>query len=268
MTLSPQSFNAGTSCDFSGRTAIVTGAGRGIGAATARLFHKAGANVVLVSRTESELREQVASIEKSLGTSKGEVVSVVADVSDESGVKRVFDAARARWREVDLLVNNAGLFIRANVEACSLQDWERVFAVNVHGAFLMSRELFRSRSTSADSAGGSSRRESFRPASIVNVSSLAGVRGTSKFPGAASYVAAKHAVCGLTEALAVEGKTLGIRVNAVAPGAVDTRMLHEAAPFLKTRTLPEDIARVIAFLADDAQSGAVTGSVLEVFSNE
>lgn len=83
-----------------------------------------------------------------------------------------------------------------------------------------------------------------------------------------SYVVSKYAVTGLTESLAVEGKPLGIRVNCVAPGAVETAMLRKAAPFLKTSTTPEDVARTILFLADESQTRHMTGALIEIFSNE
>ena len=120
----------------------------------------------------------------------------------------------------------------------------------------------------------SASREAFRRLStlghggtIVNVSSLGGVRGTEKFAGFTAYTVSKFAVVGLTESLAVDGRSLGIRVNCVAPGAVDTRMKHEAAPFLDTVTTADDVARVIRFLCDDEESGALSGAVIEIHSN-
>ena len=99
------------------------------------------------------------------------------------------------------------------------------------------------------------------------MSSLGGVHGTEKFPGFAAYTVSKFGVIGLTETLAVEGRPHDIRVNCVAPGAVETAMKKEAAPFLRTRTTPEDVARVIRFLCDDEESGALTGAIVEIHSN-
>src|SRR5690606_24382138 len=146
-------------------------------------------------------------------------------------------------------------FSSARIEDQSLEDWERVMAVNVRGPFLCSREAFRR--MKAEKKRGT----------IINVSSLSGIRGVEKFPGLSSYVTSKFAVTGLTESLAVEGKDYGIRVNCVAPGAVDTLMLKGAAPHLKTKTTPEDIAKIILFLADESQSGSLNGAVMEVHSN-
>ncbi|MBZ0256358.1 SDR family oxidoreductase, partial [bacterium] len=102
---------------------------------------------------------------------------------------------------------------------------------------------------------------------IVHISSLAGIRGTEKFPGMSAYVVSKHGVIGLTESLSVEGRPYGIRVNCVAPGAVDTQMLREAAPQFKTETEPADIAQAILYLSDPVQAASVTGAVIEVHSN-
>jgi 3-oxoacyl-[acyl-carrier protein] reductase len=103
--------------------------------------------------------------------------------------------------------------------------------------------------------------------SIINISSLAGFQGAGKLPGFSAYSTTKSAITGLSESLAVEGKPYHIRVNAIAPGAVDTQMLHEAAPDVKTSTTPEDIAHLIAFLADNTSSSHITGSVIPVYSN-
>lgn len=126
-------------------------------------------------------------------------------------------------------------------------------AINLRGAMLCAQQAFRL----MREQGGS----------IVNVSSLGGVAGTEKFPGYAAYTVSKFALTGLTEALAAEGKSLKIRVNGVAPGAVDTTMLRQAAPHLRTQTTPADVAKVIAFLCDPSQSACMTGATLVIDSN-
>jgi NAD(P)-dependent dehydrogenase (short-subunit alcohol dehydrogenase family) len=241
-----------SSGNLSGRIAVVTGGGRGIGAAAARAFAAAGARVALVSRTRGELESVARAIDSQHGT--GTAWFEAADITDEAQVKALFARLRKERGAIDILINNAGSFVKAELEAHTVSDWDRVMAVNARGTFLCSREAF----AHFKGKGGS----------IVNIASLAGVRGTEKFPGLSSYVASKFAVVGLTEALAVEGKPHGIRVNCVAPGAVDTEMLRKAAPQLKTRTKPEDVAGTLLYLCDPKQSGPVSGALIEIFSNE
>src|SRR5207253_3791642 len=164
------------------------------------------------------------------------------DVSDESQVKAAF----GRMKTLDALVHCAALLIKKPLAAMTLVDWEAQLGAGLRGAFLCSREAFR---LMAERGG-----------SIVMVSSLSGVAGAEKFPGMAGYVAAKSGLAGLTEVLAVEGRTDRIRVNAISPGAVDTPMLQIAGvegPSLK----PEDVARVIVWLASE-ESEPLTGANL------
>jgi len=236
-----------------GKIAIITGGGRGIGAAAARLFAREGARVAIVSRSENELRSVVESIDRELGS--GGAVAIPADVSREEDVVRLFRETQDWFGSLDILVNNAGAIVVSPIDEMTYGAWRHTLAVNLDGTFLCSREAFR-RWKQAGKGGA-----------IINISSLAGIKGTEKFSGFCAYTAAKHGVSGLTENLSVEGKALGIRVNGIAPGAVDTRMLREAAPFLRTETKPEDIAKTILFLADENQSGKVTGAVIEIHSN-
>jgi NAD(P)-dependent dehydrogenase (short-subunit alcohol dehydrogenase family) len=168
----------------------------------------------------------------------------------------LFAETKRKFGNIDILVNNAGVIRVRPIQEMTVDDWDAGLAVNLRGSFLCAREAFRVM------------KETGRGGSIVNMSSLAGIRGVEKFPGTSAYAASKHGVVGLTEVLAVEGRGVGIRVNCVAPGAVDTRMLREGAPLLKTSTSPEDVARTILFLSDERQSRKVTGAVIEIHSNE
>ena len=247
-----------------GRIALVTGAGRGIGAATARWLARHGHRVALGARTMSEVESVVREIEAEQGA--GTSMALVLDVSDPKQVASAFDRIESQWGVVRVLVNNAAALIRGEVASMPLEDFERTMAVNVRGSFVCAQELFRRiarpEADKGTEAGASER------GCIVNLSSLGGIRGTTKFPGLCAYTTSKHAVVGLTESLAVEGKRLGIRVNCVAPGAVATRMLQEAAPFLKTSTRPEDIAEIIGYLCDPVRARSLNGAVIEVHSNE
>lgn len=229
--------------------ALITGGGRGIGAATAEALARKGAHVIVASRTEAELIATVARLRAAgLGASWQ-----VLDVADDAAVDAAFDRIAAEFGRLDMLVNNAAIIASGAFTEMTMADWDRLMAVNLRGAVLCARRAFRL----MQERGGS----------IVNVSSLGGVPGTEKFPGYAAYTVSKFALTGLTEALAAEGKDCNIRVNGVAPGAVDTDMLRKAAPHLRTRTTPADVAKVIAFLCDPAESGCMTGAMLVINSN-
>lgn len=183
-----------------------------------------------------------------LETREWEVVSLSrregCDVSDEAQVKKAF----GRLGRLDVLVHCAAVLIKRPFADLTAAEWDEQLGAGLRGAFLCSREAFRMMS----SQGGS----------IVMVSSLSGVAGAEKFPGMAAYVAAKSGLAGLTEALAVEGRPHGIRVNAVSPGAVDTPMLRVAGvegPSLQ----PVEVAQVIVWLASP-ESAPLSGANVRI----
>jgi NAD(P)-dependent dehydrogenase (short-subunit alcohol dehydrogenase family) len=237
------------------RVAIITGAGRGIGRATARLFAREGARVVLFSRTASQLTE-VASEITSEGGKEGQeeqALVVVGDVSREEDVAALFQQVNHACGRVDILVNCAGIVaVRPFVEM-DVATWDSVIGVNLRGTFLCCLEAFQLMAVQQQGV-------------IINFSSLSGVKGVEKFPGLSAYNVSKAGVAGLTEILAVEGKPYNIRVCAVSPGAVETAMLHEAAPHLKAGMTPDDMAEILLFLASDA-GRMLSGSNIEIFSN-
>ena len=233
------------------KVALITGGGRGIGAATAEALARKGAHVIVASRTEAELTATVARLHAA-GLSAS---ALVLDVADEAAVEAAFAAIAAEFGRLDILVNNAATLLSGSFAEMPLSDWDRVMAVNLRGAMLCARQAFQLM------------REQPSGGAIVNVSSLGGVPGTEKVPGYAAYTVSKFALTGLTETLAAEGKDCNIRVNGVAPGAVDTAMLRQAAPHLRTRTGPADVAKVIAFLGDPTESGCMTGATLVINSN-
>ena len=232
-----------------GQVALITGGGRGIGAATAEALARKGARVIVASRTETELTATVAQLQ----AAGLDAAWITLDVADEAAVETAFTRIAAEQGRLDILVNNAAILLSGPFADMAMADWDRVLAVNLRGAVLCARQAFRL----MQERGGT----------IVNVSSLGGVPGTEKFPGYAAYTVSKFALTGLTEALAAEGRERHIRVNAVAPGAVDTAMLRQAAPHLRTRTGPADVAKVIAFLCDSTESGCMTGATLVANSN-
>jgi NAD(P)-dependent dehydrogenase (short-subunit alcohol dehydrogenase family) len=232
---------------LTGKVAIVTGGGRGIGRATAELLAEAGALVTICARSADELALVTA------GSSR--ISALAGDIADEAFVERLVAHAVATGWRLDILVNNAAVLGRSPFLELEPALWDDVMAINLRGAYLCSRAAFRQMAAQQPSGGN-----------IVNIASLSGVRGPEKFPGLAAYNVSKAGVLALSDILAVEGKGHDIRVNAVSPGAVDTEMLRQAGHGLKAGATPADIARTIVFLASDL-SRPSTGANIEILSN-
>jgi len=222
---------------LAGKSAIVTGGGRGIGAAAARALAAAGARVTVFARTGAEIEKVAAG----LGG-----LAVQGDVSREEDVARLVAAHSRAFGPCDVLVNNAGVLERGRVEALEPAAFRRVLEVNLTGAYLCSRAV----------VPDMRRRRAGR---IVNVASISGTLGS---PEASAYNASKWGLIGFTKSLAEELREDGVQVMSVSPGSVDTAML-EKTPFPPEMT-PEDVARVIAWCAAEAPD-AMTGSNVEVF---
>jgi len=233
---------------LAGRLALVTGASRGIGAATAAALAAAGARVVLAAR-DGEALEAVAQAIRDEGS---DARAVPADVARPGDVDALFAAVADRG-PLSALVCAAAVLTPAPFEQTTDEVWDRTLAVNLTGSFLCCRAAFE-----AMRASGEGR--------IVNIASLSGVYATEKFPGLAAYNVSKYGVIGLTEAIAVEGKPLGISAICLSPGAVDTRMLREANPELRAGLTPEDVGRLIVALLDSPVVAA-SGANIPLFSN-
>jgi NAD(P)-dependent dehydrogenase (short-subunit alcohol dehydrogenase family) len=243
---------SGSERQLEGKVAIVTGAASGVGRATTALFVERGALVVAVD---------VAASVQELESER--VAAVVGDASLAGTAERAVAAAFERWGHLDVLVNNAGRIVWKNVVETSEDEWDGVFAVNVRSAFVHCRAAI---PAMVEGGGGS----------IVSTASISGLVG---LPGQAAYCASKGALVQLTRQLAVDWASSGIRVNAVAPGAVDTPFLRrfvDAQPDpagleeaigaehpLGRWALPEEVAQTIAFLASD-EAAFVTGAVFPV----
>jgi NAD(P)-dependent dehydrogenase (short-subunit alcohol dehydrogenase family) len=236
---------------LAGRTAIVSGAGRGIGAAIAGALDAAGARVALIARTESELTATAATL-------TNDPVVIVADLGTADGPSSAAAAAiDAFGGRVDVLVNNAAKAIRKPSDELTVDEIDTMLDVNVRSVLLLTVAVLPAMIAA-------------KSGSIISLSSVSAVRGT---PRRAAYAATKAAIDGMTRALAMEYGPIGIRANAVAPGVVHTAMWREllaidgvaesVTSVIPTRRLtePGEIADVVTFLASDA-SRAITGETL------
>jgi NAD(P)-dependent dehydrogenase (short-subunit alcohol dehydrogenase family) len=233
---------------LAGRLAVVTGASRGIGAATAEALAAAGARVVLAARD----REALDGVVTRVRDAGGEATAVATDVSSATDVERLFERVQAAG-PLAALVCAAAVLTPARFTETTAELWDKTLRVNLTGTFLCCRAAFAAMRT-----GGEGR--------IVNIASLSGVYATEKFPGLAAYNVSKYGVIGLTEAIAVEGKALGISAMCVSPGAVDTEMLRRANPSLRPGLTPEHVASLIVALIDSPLVPA-SGANIPLFSN-
>lgn len=228
------------------RSVFITGGGSGLGAAVARNLARQGWRVALAGRNQTRLDGAAAELKK-MGT-PAQVFPL--DVANAASV----EAAIREFRP-DALVCCAAILGRGDVWGeLTPELFAQVLAINVSGTFnacAAAMKLWKEHDIRGD---------------IVNISSLGGIRGMQKFPGFAAYASSKHAIVGLTEALAIDGRAHGIRVNAIAPGTMRTAMTEALG--LQPKTQPEALTPTIAFLLDRAQSEPITGTTMEVHCND
>jgi 3-oxoacyl-[acyl-carrier protein] reductase len=226
--------------ELKGRVVLVTGAGRGIGRALAHAFAGTGAKVALLGKTKKNLAE----VQKELKDSGAPTVVLAADVTDEGAVSRAVAAAEQQLGPVDVLVNNAGIFVAAPVEKMDAVVFDRILSVNLRGPFLMSRAVL---------PGMKARKRGH----IVNISSTAGRRG---FAGGGAYCASKFGLAGLTEAMRYEARASDVRVSCVFPSTVDTSLVKKAGLDFKAESAiqPEDVAKAVVALVQMDDRAMVT----------
>jgi NAD(P)-dependent dehydrogenase (short-subunit alcohol dehydrogenase family) len=225
--------------------AVVTGASRGIGAATARRLAADGYQVLGVARSSGDLAAMAAGVSG--------ITTLTADVGDDSSAEHIVAAAGSMGR-LEVWVNNAATIEQAPFAKLDYGRWRETLRVDLDGVFLGCSAAFR---YMAARGGGV----------IVNIASLSGVAAVEKFPGNAAYNVAKAGVIALSEAVALEGKPHGVRCVCLSPGAVDTDLLRRAAPQLRPGVTADDVAAIIAFLVTPA-AAPLSGTNIPIFSNE
>ena len=237
-----------------GKTALVTGASRGIGRAVAKALAEAGANVAVNFAGNSAAAEETKAAVEAVGR---ECMLVKADVSDEDAVEKMVAAVTEKFGKIDILVNNAGITRDGLLPRMKTEDFDAVLGTNLKGVFLCTRAATRTMMRK-------------REGRVINMASVVGITGNV---GQANYSAAKAGVIGFTKTAAKELAARNITVNAVAPGFIATDMTAVLSDEVKTgieKTIPmkkmgaaEDVANLVVFLASD-QASYITGQVINV----
>ena len=237
-----------------GKTAVITGSGRGLGKAIAMKLASLGANIVLNDIPVSDYVDETCVEMKNMGYN---VIVTKGDVRNEEDVKKMFEAANEEFGTIDILVNNAGITKDGLMMRMSEKDWDDVLDINLKGAFLCSKTCARYMIRQKSGV-------------MVNIASIAGVMGN---PGQTNYAASKAGLIGLTKSVAKELASKNIRCNAVAPGIIHSKMTDVLSDKVKQNYLnsiplkkfgvSQDVANVIAFLSSD-DSSYVTGQVINI----
>jgi len=221
------------------KAALITGGGRGIGRAIAVALSEEGCNVAVASRTLREVQRVAWEIEEA-GV---RAMAIQADVSKPADVKRMVEETLSNFGRIDAFINNAGVAIFKPISELTLEDWDSTMSVNLRGAFLCVQEV----------ADVMIKQKS---GSIITICSSASKKA---YPNQAAYVASKHGLLGLTKTLNLELKPYGIRVHAICPGGVDTRLTADARPESDRSEWmqPEDIAHVALMLLTQRESATI-----------
>jgi 3-oxoacyl-[acyl-carrier protein] reductase len=231
-----------------GETAIVTGAGRGIGRAVALVFAGAGATTVLASRTAGDLEKTA----KEIRGAGGRALAVPADVTSKESVEALVAKAEAETGRVDVVVNNAGVFIWKALANLEEPEWDRILDTNLKASYLLIRAALPALTRAPHGR-------------IVNVASIHGTVGEANV---VAHCAAKFGLIGMTKALALELRGAGITVNAVSPGSVENKTRDMSRPTrespLREKLAAHDVAEAALFLASPA-ARAISGAVLDVW---
>lgn len=235
------------------KTVLITGANRGIGKAIALRLARDGAQVAIGARN---VTTAVAVLDE-IADSGGQAIAVPMDVTDSASCEAAVASVLAQWHKIDVLVNNAGITRDALLLRMNEEQWDAVIDTNLKGVYRCSRAVLRPMLKA-------------RSGCIINISSVVGITGNA---GQANYAAAKAGIIGFTKSLALELAARNIRVNAIAPGYMETEMTQELAPEQRSQLLsriplgktgrPEDVAAATAFLVSD-DAAYITGQTLVI----
>lgn len=238
-----------------GKVALVTGSGRGIGKAIALMLAQRGADIVINDLDMDNAAHIVEEI-KALGR---KAIAIKADVSSEIEVEEMVKECMNQFGRIDILVNNAGLISTKLLQETTVQDWDRIMSINLKGVFLCTKAVY---PYMIDQKSGK----------IINIASVAGKRGGGLF-GKSAYSASKGGVISFTKAVAREAGEFGINVNAVTPGFTDTEMVTGMSQEQRESVVnsipmrragkPEDIAKAVCFLAS-SDSDYISGEIMDV----
>lgn len=244
--------------DLKGKTAIITGAKQGMGESHAKLLAKLGAKVAVTDVNEEECELVAEEIRKD----GGKALAFNMDVANKKEIDKVFDQVLSQWGKIDILVNNAGIFAPKPALQMTEEEWDRTLDINLKGQFLCAQRAAKEM-------------QKHKWGRIINISSIASGQTGIGIAGGAHYTASKGGILAMTETLAVEFAPLGITVNAIAPGAIDTPMVSAAnipkkemdamisAIPMKRMGRPEEVSPMVAFLASDFSS-YITGATFYI----
>jgi len=216
--------------DIKNKTALVTGASRGIGKSISVALAESGARVILSARDTRRLE----TVRKEINDKGGNAVAIPADLSEEADIVSLFDEIKKRYDRLDIAVHNAGVGYFEDLADFPMDKFDEIFRVNMRGTFLCCKHAMKLMIPA-------------RAGYIINVSSMQGIKG---YPKQSAYAATKHGIMGMTKSLSAEAQKHNIRVSVILPGAVDTELITDARPELDRSLLihPEDISKAVLFL--------------------
>ena len=225
--------------NLEGQTAVVTGAGRGIGRAVALALAENGASVIATARTKSEIESVAQEIVQAGGVSK----AYQCDISDELQIQDLFSFTEREFEKLDILINNAAVGLFGPMEDFPTENLDALLDINVRGTYICCQQALKMMMPNQSGY-------------IINISSVMGFKG---YKNQSAYTASKHAVVGMTKSLAVEAQPYNIRASLIHPGGVDTDLVRDARPDLDRSILmqPEDIANAVLFLLSLSERCAV-----------